>query len=253
MNCVAAIAGKKTAKKAAAKEHSNKDASRAVKYVSIQQQQLQPFKIPESEMAQMQLEDESLAQCIQTAAKDTAAKNWVMHNGCLHHIRRQRRSAKVFVQLVLPKAMHEKVMESYHDELLAGHCGYFKTAQKIQQWYWWPAMNKDIKEWVAQCPVCQKHNHNYSKVAGKLAPIMATRPFQIMGMDILTDLPKTPRGNIAIVVFTDYYTKWVEAFALEEMTATYVASKLITGVLCRHGAPERIISDRGSQFTSDVF
>ena len=246
MNCVAAIAGKKTAKKAAAKEHSNKDASRAVKYVSIQQQQLQPFKIPESEMAQMQLEDESLAQCIQTAAKDTAAKNWVMHNGCLHHIRRQRRSAKVFVQLVLPKAMHEKVMESYHDELLAGHCGYFKTAQKIQQWYWWPAMNKDIKEWVAQCPVCQKHNHNYSKVAGKLAPIMATRPFQIMGMDILTDLPKTPRGNIAIVVFTNYYTKWVEAFALEEMTATYVSSKLITGVLCRHGAPERIISDRGS-------
>jgi hypothetical protein len=78
MNCVAAIAGKKTAKKAAAKEHSNKDASRAVKYVSIQQQQ--PFKILESEMAQMQLEDESLAQCIQTAAKDTAAKNWVMHN-----------------------------------------------------------------------------------------------------------------------------------------------------------------------------
>jgi len=24
-------------------------------------------------------------------------------------------------------------MEVYYDELLAGHCGYFKTAQKIQQ------------------------------------------------------------------------------------------------------------------------
>ena len=74
---------------------------------------------------------------------------------------------------------------------------------------------KDIREWVQQCPVCQKHNRNYNKIAGKLAPIIATRPFQIMGMDILTDLPETPRGNVAIVLFTDYYTKWVEAFALK--------------------------------------
>ena len=31
----------------------------------------QPFKIPEMEIAEMQLGDETLAQCIQTAAKDT--------------------------------------------------------------------------------------------------------------------------------------------------------------------------------------
>ena len=114
-------------------------------------------------------------------------------------------------------------------------------------------MVKDVNEWVKQCPTCQKYNRAYSKVAGKLAPIMATRPFQIMGMDILMDLNETESGNTLIVVFTDYYTKWVEAFAISNMTARNVAAKLIAGVICRHGAPERVISDRGSQFTSDVF
>ena len=136
---------------------------------------------------------------------------------------------------------------------LAGHCGYFKTAQKIQQWYWWPKMQNDIKEWVKECPTCQKFSRQYTPIAGKLAPILATRPFQIMGMDILTDLPLTNSGNSSIILFTDYYTKWVEAFAMPDMKTTTVAGKLITGVICRHGTPERVISDRGAQFTSDMF
>ena len=43
----------------------------------------------------------------------------------------------------------------------------------------------------------------------------------------------------------------MEAFALKETTV--VASKLITRVLCRHKAPKRVISDKGPQFTSNVF
>jgi hypothetical protein len=97
-------------------------------------------------------------------------------------------------------------------------------------------MNEEIKKWVKECPTCQKHNRNYNPIAGKLAPIIATRPFQIMGMDILTDLPETESGNTSIVLFTDYYTKWVEAYAMPDMTTTTVANKLITGVICRHGA-----------------
>ena len=83
--------------------------------------------------------------------------------------------------------------------------------------------------------------------------MVATRPFQIMGMDILTELPETENGNKHIILFTDYYTKWVEAFAIPDRTATTVAVKLIQGILCRHGAPEKIISDRDSSFISDVF
>ena len=114
-------------------------------------------------------------------------------------------------------------------------------------------MLNEIKEWVKSCSVCQSHSRKLKSKEGKMAPIVATRPFQILGMDILTGLPTTNAGNRSVVLFTDYYTKWVEAFAIPNEQALTVAQKLIQGILCRHGAPERIISDRGTQFTADVF
>ena len=68
-------------------------------------------------------------------------------------------------------------------------------------------MAKDIKEWVQHCSVCQTHTRNYEPKVGRLHPIIATRPFEIVEMDILTDLSVTNRGNKAIVIFTDYFTK----------------------------------------------
>ena len=88
-------------------------------------------------------------------------------------------------------------------------------------------MHKDIKDWVKSCTVCQTHARVMKSKEGKMAPIVATRPFQIMGMDIVNKLPVTTRGNKAIVVFTDYYTKWVEAYPIEDETAITIAQKLI--------------------------
>ena len=244
---------KRAVKKTMKKTNTTKELEDAKEQLELQARQLHPFKIKSEQIAEMQLGDESLAQCIQTAATDKMNKNWVWHNDCLHHIRRQRRKGRLHIQLVLPMQLREEVMKAHHDELLAGHCGYFKTTQKIQRWYWWPGMSAEIRKWVQECPVCQQHTRQYTPIAGKLAPIIATRPFQIMGMDILCDLPKTDSGNTSIVLFTDYYTKWVEAFPMPNMETITVAGKLISGVICRHGAPERIISDRGSNFTADVF
>ena len=73
------------------------------------------------------------------------------------------------------------------------------------------------------------------------------------GSNILTNLPETERGNRSIVLFTDYYTKWVEAFSIPNELTITIADKLISGIMCRHGTPERIISNRGDQFTSDIW
>ena len=106
---------------------------------------------------------------------------------------------------------------------------------------------------MQSCTVCQTHTRNYGPKIGKLAPITAEYPFHILGMDIVTSLPVTERGNRSIIVFTDYYTKWVEAYAMPNEEAITVANALIKGIICRHGSPTYTISDRGTQFTSDVF
>ena len=54
-----------------------------------------------------------------------------------------------------------------------------------------------------------------------------------------------------MVVFQDYLTKWVEAFAVPNQTAETVAKLLVPlEIFCRHGTPEHLLSDRGTNFLS---
>ena len=70
-------------------------------------------------------------------------------------------------------------------------------------------------------------------------------------MDVL-QLPLTSSGNKYVVVFMDYLTKWVEAFPTADQQATTIATLLIEHIICRHGVPEELLSDRGTNFLSDI-
>ena len=49
-----------------------------------------------------------------------------------------------------------------------------------------------------------------------------------------------------------FFTKWVEAFAVPNQTAETIAKLLVEEVFCRHDAPENLLSDRGTNFLSDL-
>src|SRR3569832_2502908 len=59
-------------------------------------------------------------------------------------------------------------------------------------------------------------------------------------------------GNRFIVVFIDYYTKYTEAFAVPDIKATTIADLFIRQIICHHGSPKTLLSDRGTNFTSEI-
>ena len=59
-------------------------------------------------------------------------------------------------------------------------------------------------------------------------------------------------GNRDIVVFTDYFKKWPEAFAVPSIEATLIAQLLLDHIIARHSAPRVLLSDRGQNFLSKV-
>ncbi len=65
--------------------------------------------------------------------------------------------------------------------------------------------------------------------------------------------PLTPRQKRFLLVIVDYFTRWVELFALRQTTATHIANVLIDEVICRYGIPLHILSDNGPQFISHLF
>ena len=70
---------------------------------------------------------------------------------------------------------------------------------------------------------------------------------------MLKAVPKSSKQNEYLLVFVDYYSKWVELFGLRQATAKSVSNILTREILTRWGVPDFILSDRGSQFVSDLF
>ena len=81
-----------------------------------------------------------------------------------------------------------------------------------------------------------------------LQPIPVGGPFHRVGVDVL-QLPLTRNGNRYVVVFL---TKWAEVFAVPDQQAETIAHLLTEHVISRHGVPEELLSDRGTNFLSEL-
>ena len=78
-------------------------------------------------------------------------------------------------------------------------------------------------------------------------------PFPVWGIDIIRKISsKSFSGHELILVSIDYFTKWVEAASYDRLTSAKVASFIRSHIICRHGVPHELISDRGSHFRAEV-
>jgi hypothetical protein len=72
-----------------------------------------------------------------------------------------------------------------------------------------------------------------------------------IGMDFITDLPKTQKGSNAIWVVIDRLSKVAHFLPIrEDIIASELADLYVSRIVSLHGVPKKIISDRGSLFTS---
>ena len=78
-------------------------------------------------------------------------------------------------------------------------------------------------------------------------------PFSVWGTDIIEKIsPKSSSGHEFILVVIDYFTKLVEAASYARLTSAKVASFIRSHIICRHGVPHELISDKGSHFRAEV-
>jgi len=81
----------------------------------------------------------------------------------------------------------------------------------------------------------------------------AGRPMKRLCIDIVNMHRITERGNKVVLVVTDSFTKWTEAYALPDHKAGTVAKTLVVEYILRYGVPLTIHSDQGPEFESKLF
>jgi transposase InsO family protein len=81
--------------------------------------------------------------------------------------------------------------------------------------------------------------------------VVARCPMEILIIDFMGPFPPDEYGNTMVLTVIDSFTRAVGLYAVTEATAKETARMLI-----RHigifGCPSKIVSDRGTQFTSDI-
>jgi hypothetical protein len=121
--------------------------------------------------------------------------------------------------------------------------------------YWWHGMKRAIAEYMALCDNCQRVKVERQRAARLLQPLKIPEwKWEEISMNFIVGLPKTESGYDSIWVIVDRLSKVVHFIPVK---TTYKGSKLaelyIARIVCLHGVPKKIVSDRGTQFTSKFF
>ena len=153
--------------------------------------------------------------------------------------------------VVVPKGLRPTLLQEAHAGCFAGHFAAKKVYDRLRRYYWWKGMRADVQRFCRGCLVCASRKGPGRPLRSPLTSIPVGGPFHRVGVDVL-QLPLNASGNRYVVCFLDYLTKWVEAFAMPDQRAETIARLFVENVVCRHGVPEQLLSDRGTNFLSDL-
>ena len=153
---------------------------------------------------------------------------------------------------IVPKAHQNATLNRYHRD--AGHQGQDHTLFLLQECFWWPGMAKQMRQVIKACRRCFQYEGSTLKAT--LCPIVATTPLDLLHVDFTSidttmELDKSP-WVANVLVFQDHFTKHVLVYVSPDQTAKTVAKFLYGGYISIFGALARLLSDRGTSFTSSI-
>ena len=150
---------------------------------------------------------------------------------------------------LVPATMRREVFEIVHG---LSHQGTSATVRIMTDKFVCHGIAKDVRSWARGCIECQTakvHRHNK-------APLhkfeRATTRFAQVHVDLVGPLPNS-RGNTHLLTVIDRFTRWPEAIPLAKTNAASIGSAFALNWVARFGVPVDITSERGPQFTSELW
>jgi hypothetical protein len=155
-------------------------------------------------------------------------------------------------RLVVPKNrdLKKKNLDEAHLSKFSVHPGSTKMYHVLKPMYWWTRMKIEIAKYVSECDTCKRIKASHLKSAGALQPLsIPSWKWDDISMDFIVGLPNTSRHYDSIWVIMDRLTKVAHFLPVHTTDkAQKYAELYIDRIVCLHGLPRTIVSDRGAQF-----
>jgi len=144
-----------------------------------------------------------------------------------------------------------RIMAELHEGICRSHVGGRSLASKVvRAGFYWPTVREDCVRHAQRCKQCQRHADWHKAPPEELRSIYSPWPFHTWGIDILGPFPLAIRQIKYLIIAIEYFTKWIEAEPVAQITAHKVQHFVWKNIVCRFGVPRRLVSDNGTQFAS---
>ncbi|GFT54420.1 transposon Tf2-6 polyprotein [Trichonephila clavipes] len=196
-----------------------------------------------SKLKKAQEEDDNI-QTLKSLVEKQESEEFFERNGILYKYLNGREL------IVTPKAMQAELIKLIHEN---GHFSVRKTEEIVKQEFFIPNLSNVVKKVIVNCVPCILANKKTGKKEGFLNPISKESiPLSTYHVDFIGPLPSTNKSYQHIFTVVDAFTKFTWLYPVKTVSAESALEKLKQQQQT-FGNPIRIISDRGSAFTSKLF
>lgn len=130
------------------------------------------------------------------------------------------------------------------------HLGTERTTELIKDRFYWPRVASEVATYIQNCGRCVARKSIPQKAA-PLQHITSNGPLDLVCIDFLSIEPDS-KGIANVLVVTDHYTRYAQAFPTKDQKALTVAKVLFEKFFVHYGLPARIHSDQGRDFESKL-
>ncbi|KAL9951197.1 hypothetical protein ACROYT_G043817 [Oculina patagonica] len=145
-------------------------------------------------------------------------------------------------KMIVPERLRPEMLKRIHES----HLEIEKSKRRARDILYWPNMNAQITEVIANCSSCLKHRKNNTKEP-LIQHEVPDRPWQKIACDLFT------LGGKAYLLTVDYYSIWVEIGLLRDSTLISEVITQLKSTFARYGIPDEVISDNGPQLSTRKF
>ena len=154
-------------------------------------------------------------------------------------------------QFILPQSYWKQALEACHENM--GHLGIERTTALLKDHFYWPSLVENVERHIKSCPQCLRFKTQPE--GAELNPIIATRPLELVHIDYLTiEAPTNSKSgkDVDVLIITDHFTRYAQAHITSSQKARTVAKTLWDKFFVHYGFPEKILSDQGLNFKSQL-
>ncbi|XP_062538134.1 uncharacterized protein K02A2.6-like [Armigeres subalbatus] len=145
-------------------------------------------------------------------------------------------------RLVIPDSFRQRIIKQLH----RGHPGMERMKAIARSHVYWPRIDDHIADFVKRCESCVTHSKTPSKVPLQSWPL-AQSPWERIHIDFAG-----PINGLYFLIVVDAFTKWPEIRIVRSPTTSAV-TEFLDELFARFGVPNVIVTDNGTQFSSEQF